>query len=49
MLEAQLITVMVMQAFQFQLVPGHPVEPLPDITLRSKHGMMMTLHARMPS
>ncbi len=44
MLEAHLITVMVMQAFQLRLVPGHPVEPLPDITLRSKHGMMMTLH-----
>lgn len=46
MLEAQLVTVMVMQAFQLRLVPGHPVEPLPDITLRSKHGMMMTLHTR---
>lgn len=46
MLEAQLITAMVMQAFHLDLVPGHPVEPLPDITLRSKHGMMMTLHPR---
>ena len=42
MLEAQLITAMVMQAFQLRLVPGHPVAPLPDITLRSKFGMMMT-------
>jgi cytochrome P450 len=46
MLEAQLITTMVMQSFQLDLVLGHPVEPLPDITLRSKHGMMMTLHPR---
>ena len=46
MLEAQLITAMVMQAFQLRLVPGHPVEPLPDITLRSKYGMMMTSHPR---
>lgn len=46
MLEAQLITAMVMQSFHLRLVPGHPVEPLPDITLRSKHGMMMTLHPR---
>lgn len=46
MLEAQLITAMVMQAFQLRLVPGHPVEPLPDITLRSKFGMMMTPHPR---
>lgn len=48
MLEAQLITVMVMQSFELRLVPGHPVEPLPDITLRSKYGMMMTLHPRQP-
>jgi cytochrome P450 len=46
MLEAILITVMVMQKFQLRMVPGHPVEPLPDITLRAKHGMMMTLHRR---
>ena len=46
MLEAQLITVMVLQAFRLRLVPGHPIEPQPDITLRSKHGMQMTLHPR---
>jgi enediyne biosynthesis protein E7 len=46
MLEAQLITVMVLQAYQLRLVPGHPVEPQPDITLRSKHGMQMTLLPR---
>ncbi|MEO5916558.1 MAG: cytochrome P450 [Luteolibacter sp.] len=46
MLEARLITVMVMQAYQLRMVPGHPVEPMPDITLRSRHGMMMTLHPR---
>jgi enediyne biosynthesis protein E7 len=46
MLEAQLVTAMVMQAFQLRLVPGHPVVPLPDITLRSRYGMPMTLQAR---
>ena len=46
MLEAMLITVMVMRKFHLRMVPGHPVEPMPDITLRSKHGMMMTLHPR---
>ncbi len=46
MLEAQLITAMVMQSFHLELVPGHPVEPLPDITLRSKHGMRMNAHPR---
>lgn len=46
MMEAQLITVMVMQAFHLQPVPGHPVEPQPDITLRPRHGMKMTLRPR---
>ena len=46
MLEAQLITVMVLQAFRLTLVPGHPVEPQPDITLRPKYGMKMTLQPR---
>ena len=46
MLEAQLILSMVMQSFQLQLVPGHPVEPLPGITLRSRHGLKMTLNSR---
>jgi cytochrome P450 len=46
MLEAQLITAMVMQSFRLELVPGHPVEPLPDITLRSKHGMLMNSRPR---
>jgi enediyne biosynthesis protein E7 len=41
MLEAHLITTMVMQKFQLRLVPGQTIQPLPDITLRSKYGMMM--------
>jgi cytochrome P450 len=44
MLEAQLITAMVVQSFALRLVPGHPVEPLPGITLRVRHGLKMTLH-----
>ncbi|NJM36700.1 MAG: cytochrome P450 [Akkermansiaceae bacterium] len=46
MLEAHIITVMMLQKFQLSLVPGHPIVPQPDITLRSKHGMMMTLRRR---
>lgn len=46
MMEAQLITVMILQAFHLATVPGHLVEPQPDITLRPKHGMKMTLHPR---
>ena len=46
MLEAQLIVAMIVQSFQLQWVPEHPIEPLAGITLRSKHGMRMTLHPR---
>lgn len=46
MLEAHLITVMVMQKFKLRLLDNHPVSPQPDITLRAKHGMKMTLHPR---
>jgi cytochrome P450 len=46
MLEAQLITAMVVQSFGLRLVPGHRVEPMPGITLRARHGLMMTLHRR---
>jgi cytochrome P450 len=44
MLEARLILAMVLQAFRLRGVPGHPVEPMPDITLRPRHGLKMTLH-----
>ena len=44
MLEAQLITAMVAQSFRLRLVPGHLVVPLPGITLRARHGLLMTLH-----
>jgi enediyne biosynthesis protein E7 len=46
MMEAQIVTALVIQSFQLQLVPGHPVEPMPGITLRAKHGMAMTLRRR---
>lgn len=42
MLEAQLITAMVVQAFRLQLVPGQMVAPLPVITLRARNGILMT-------
>jgi enediyne biosynthesis protein E7 len=46
MLEAHIIIAMVIQRFQLSLVPNHPIEPQPDITLRSKHGLMMKLLPR---
>ncbi len=44
LLEAQLITAMVVQSFRLELAPGHRVEPWPNITLRMRHGLMMRLH-----
>jgi cytochrome P450 len=34
------------QSWRMRLVPGHPIELQPRITLRPKHGMAMTLEAR---
>ncbi len=44
MLEAQLILSQILQTYQLRRQPGHPVEPLPGITLRTRHGLPMTLH-----
>ena len=41
-----LVLATIAQFWQMKLVPGHPVELLPLINLRPKHGMMMTLHRR---
>ncbi len=46
MMEAQLVTAMVVQRWQLRPLPGHPVEPQPDITLRPKHGLRMAVHLR---
>ena len=43
MLEAQLLLATIAQQYELDLVPEHPVELEPLITLRPKHGMMMTL------
>jgi cytochrome P450 len=43
MLETQLILVTLAQRFQLELLPGHPVEPEPLITLRPRYGMKMML------
>lgn len=43
MLEAQLLLATIAQRYELELVPEHPVELEPLITLRPRHGMMMTL------
>jgi hypothetical protein len=35
-----------MQHYQFQLIPGHTVEPVPLLTLLPKGGMPMVVTAR---
>jgi cytochrome P450 len=46
LMEAVLILAMVVQRFRLDLVPGHPIEPEPMVTLRPRHGVLVTLHAR---
>jgi cytochrome P450 len=44
MMEAQIVLATVAQHVRLDLVPGHPVEAEPLVTLRPRHGIHMTLH-----
>lgn len=46
MMEAVLLLATMARCFQPRAVPGHPVEPVPSITLRPKGGVWMELKAR---
>jgi cytochrome P450 len=46
MMEATLLLAMMQQRFHFELVAGHPVEPLPTVTLRPKHGILVNVRRR---
>ena len=46
MLEAMLLLAMIQQRFHLELVPGHPVEPMPSVTLRPKQGIRVTICGR---
>jgi cytochrome P450 len=46
MLEAHVILTTVAQRYRLALVPNHPVEALPLITLKPRHGMRMTIEPR---
>jgi len=48
MVEAGLIIAGVAQRYRLRPVAGHPVEVEPGVTLRPKHGLLMTLHERYP-
>jgi cytochrome P450 len=43
MMEVNLLLAAIAQRFQLRMVPGHPVVPLPSITLRPQHGMRMSM------
>jgi cytochrome P450 len=45
-MEGALVLATLAQKWKFRLVPGHPVEPEPLITLRPKFGMKMTIEPR---
>ena len=45
-MEGILLIASLSRRWRMRLVPGHPVEVQPLITLRPKHGMMMTLERR---
>src|SRR5262245_5926097 len=45
-MELILVVATIAERWKLSLVPGHPVEPQPVVTLRTKHGMKMTLANR---
>lgn len=44
LLEMQLVVPMLLQSFDLELVPGHPIEAQPAVSLRVKDGLPMTVH-----
>jgi cytochrome P450 len=48
-MELILLVATIAQRWRLQLVPGHPVVPEPVVTLRTKHGVRMTVHQRSES
>lgn len=45
-MQGSVVLATIAQSWRVKLVPDHPVELLPLINLRPKHGMKMTLHRR---
>jgi cytochrome P450 len=44
--EAALVLATIAQQYQFRLVPGHPIEPTPSITLRPRQGIKVVVTRR---
>jgi len=47
-MELILVVAAIAQQWQLRLVPGHPVVPQPLVTLRTRHGLRMTVAKRTP-
>jgi hypothetical protein len=47
-MELVLVVATIAQRWNLRLLPGHPIQTQPLLTLRSRHGMPMTLEARPP-
>jgi cytochrome P450 len=45
-MEAALLLATIAQRFRMTLVPGHPIELLPSVTLRPKYGIRVMIHRR---
>ncbi len=46
LMEMQLVLATLAQRFRLRLVPGHPVEAQPTVTLRPRFGLRMAVHPR---
>jgi len=46
MMEATLLLAMIQQKYHLEIVPKHPIELFPTVTLRPKNGIRMILHRR---
>ena len=46
LMEGTFVIAMVAQRYRLKLVPGHPIEMKTMATMRPRHGVRMTLHAR---
>lgn len=46
MMEATLLLAAIAQRYRFALVPDHPIELFPSVTLRPRHGIKALLHKR---
>ena len=48
LMETQIVVAMVAQRYRPRLVPGHPVELEPEVTLKPRHGLIVTLEKTSP-